>query len=102
MMRDDMETRLDHLFAAAREERPEPEEAERFFEARLMARIRERREARQPWYLMAWRCVPAFALLAAILTVLSLSSARSGSTDLFAAISSGQDDYVARSFISGE
>jgi hypothetical protein len=101
-MRDDMDTRVDQLFAAARSDRPDTTAAEEFFEVRVMARIREQREVRQPWYLMAWRCVPAFALLAAVLTIFSLSSAHTGSTDLFATISSGQDDLVARSFISGE
>lgn len=101
-MRDEMDTKLDQLFAAARDNAPDASPLEEHFETRLMARIRERRAGRTPWYLMAWRCVPVFALLAAVLTVAVLTGIQNGSTDLFAAISSGQDEVLARSFISGE
>ncbi len=101
-MRDEMDTKLDQLFAAARTEQPDTEHLEEHFETRLMARIRERRDIRTPWYLMAWRCVPIFALLAAIIAVVGLTGIQNGSADLFAVISSGQDEVLARSFISGE
>jgi hypothetical protein len=101
-MKNKREEHLDLLFAAVRSNRPDTTRGEEHFETRLMARIRERRAERSPWYLMAWRCVPAFALLAAIVTVIGLSAVPSGSSDLFAAISSGQDEVLARSFISGE
>jgi hypothetical protein len=101
-MRDDAEEKLERLFAAARSERSDTESAEKFFETRLMARLRECREKRRPWYELAWRSVPAFAMLAVILTVCSITIGRSLSTDLFAAISSGQEEYLAKSFMSGE
>ena len=101
-MKDEMDEKLDLLLAAARSERPDTARREEHFEIRLMARIRERRDSQVPWYLMAWRCIPVFALLAAILTVAGLTGIQSGSADLFASISSGQDEILARSFISGE
>jgi hypothetical protein len=101
-MRDDTEVRLEQLFAAARCEQSDTEAAEEFFEVRLMARIRECREARRPWYELAWRCVPAFALITVLLAVCSISIEHSPPTDLFASISSGQEDYLAKSFMSGE
>lgn len=100
-MRDNTEDRLERLFAAARNERSDTE-AEEFFETRLMARIRERQGAPKPWYELAWRCVPALALITVMLAVCSITFDRSVSTDLFTAISSGQEEYLANSFMSGE
>jgi len=101
-MRDEMDTKLDQLFAAVRSEQPDMARLEEHFETRLMARISERRDDRTPWYLMAWRFVPVFALLAAIMTVVGLTGIQNSSPDLFATISSGQDEILAKSFISGE
>jgi hypothetical protein len=102
MMRDDAEEKLVRLFAAARSDRGSTESAEEFFETRLMALLRERRETRSPWYEQAWRCVPAFALVTALFIVCSITIGQPVSSDLFAAITSGQDEYLAKSFMSGE
>lgn len=101
-MRDNGEERLERLFAAARSERPDTAAAEERFETRLMARIREQREQRVPWYLLAWRCVPVCAAVAALLAVVSLSLGQGDTGDLFAAISGGQEEYLAKSFLAGE
>jgi len=100
-MRDDMEDKLERLFAAARSEPGETETAEEFFEGRLMARLRERAEARRPWYALAWRCVPAFAVITVILAVCSITIGQPAPTDLFASIS-GQEEFLAKGFMSGE
>jgi len=101
-MRDDAEDRLERLFAAARSEPNDTEAVEEFFEGRLMARLRERREVRRPWYELAWRCVPAFAVITVILAVCSITIGQSVPTDLFAAISNGQEEYLAKSYLAGE
>jgi hypothetical protein len=101
-MRDNTEDRLERLFAAARSEPGETEAAEAFFEERLMARLRERAETRRPWYELAWRCVPAFAVFTVILAVCSITIGQPAPTDLFASISSGQEEYLAKSFMAGE
>lgn len=101
-MRDDAEDRLARLFEAARSERGDTEAAEEFFETRLMARIRERRDVRPPWYALAWRCIPALALVTVIVAVCSMTIERTTSTDLFASISAGQEEYLAKSFMAGE
>jgi hypothetical protein len=101
-MHDDIDKNLEKHFAAARSEQSDTEELQEFFEVRLMARLRERREAQRPWYELAWRCVPAFALITVIMAICSITIVRSASTDLFAAISSGQEEYLAKSFLSGE
>lgn len=101
-MRDNTDEKLECLFAAVRGEKPDIERQAECFETRVLARIRERQEKNIPWYLLAWRCVPAFALIAAILTIFSISYVPSGSSELFASISTGQEEYLAKSFMSGE
>jgi hypothetical protein len=101
-MRDDAEDRLERLFAAARSERSATGGTEEFFETRLMARIRERQSVRKPWYELAWRCVPALALITVILAIGSITINRPASSDPFAVISSGQEEFLAKSFMSGE
>jgi hypothetical protein len=101
-MNTDSDERLDRLFAAARAGRPDTSVQEANFETRLMARIRERREAMMPWYALVWRMIPAFAVIATIIAVCTVSFTPTGSQDLFAAITYGQDDSMARSFPTGE
>ena len=48
-METESEKRLNQLFAASRAERTETSALEEHFETRLMARIKERRSAQQPW-----------------------------------------------------
>jgi hypothetical protein len=101
-MDQNMDDRLDRLFAAARDEPGDTAGAEEFFETRLMARLRERREAQKPWYELAWRCVPAFGMVTVVMVVCSITIGWSAPTDLFAAISAPQEESLSGSFISGE
>jgi len=98
----DIEEKLDRLFAEARAWRPDTSAREMNFETRVMATIRERRGAGVPWYALVWRMVPAFAVIAAIATVCSMSFTPAPSGDLFAAITTGQDEYMTTSFLTGE
>jgi polyferredoxin len=61
-MNDDSDKRLDELFAAARAQTPDTSHVDYGFETRLLARIREEREA-APWYAFAWRLTPVFAAI---------------------------------------
>jgi hypothetical protein len=62
-MKDDVEIRLNILFATARSVRPNTSAAEEFFETRLMARIKEKREGRLSLISCGWRLVPAFLMV---------------------------------------
>lgn len=56
------DARLDALFAKARAHRPDTSAAEFAFETRLMARLRERREAAPAWEkIFSWRLLPFIA-----------------------------------------
>ncbi|HEX9080084.1 MAG TPA: hypothetical protein VF795_10875 [Desulfuromonadaceae bacterium] len=98
----DIEEKLDRLFADARSRRPDTSARELNFETRLMARIRERREAVTPWYTLVWRMIPAFAVVATVIAVCTASFQPAGSYDLFAAITNGHEEYLAQSFLTGE
>jgi len=101
-MKDNMDERLDRLFAAARNERAAVSQADDFFETRLLARIKEQRELAGPWYAAAWRLLPAFAAVAAMVMVCTLTFNPSRSSDMFAAITGGQDEIVGMSYLTGE
>jgi peptidoglycan/LPS O-acetylase OafA/YrhL len=101
-MKDNMDERLERLFAAARDERFDLSVDDGFFETRLMARIRERNGFAEPWYGAAWRLLPAFAAVAAMITVCTLTFSPSKSSDIFAAITIGQDEIAGLSYLSGE
>jgi hypothetical protein len=101
-MSDNADERLDRLFAAARNERMDTSAQEEHFETRLMARLRERRREGIPWYALIWRSVPVLAVLVVLIAVYSASYKPTASDDLFAAISSGQEDYLVQNVLTGE
>jgi len=101
-MNDNADERLDRLFAAARDARVDTSALEEHFETRLMARLRERQREGIPWYALMWRMVPAFAVMVVLIAVYSANYGSSSSGDLFAAIGSGQEEYVAGNVLSGE
>jgi hypothetical protein len=101
-MRDKADERLDQLFAAARAERIDTAALEEHFETRLLARIREQRSESIPWYALAWRMLPAFAIVAAAIIIGTFTFAPTRSNDLFAAISGDQDEMASSSYLIGE
>jgi hypothetical protein len=101
-MNDNADERLDRLFAAARTVPVDTFALEEHFETRLMARLGERRREGIPWYAVMWRMVPLFAGLVAVIAVYGTNFKPSFSGDLFAAISSGQEEYLAQNILTGE
>jgi hypothetical protein len=93
---------LDRLFAAARSDVVDSFTPEEHFETRLMARIAERREQRVPWFMSAWRMIPVFAVLTVLIAVCSITYTETQSDDLFASITSGQDELISSSVLEGE
>jgi hypothetical protein len=101
-MSDNGDERLDRLFAVARTTRVDTSVLEEHFETRLMARLRERRGAGIPWYALMWRMVPVFAVVVVLIAVYNTSLKPVSSDDLFAAISSGQEESLAQNVLAGE
>lgn len=100
-MNHNADERLDRLFAAARTVPVDTSALEEHFETRLMARLGERRREAIPWYAVMWRMVPLFAVLVAVIAVYG-NFGPSPSGDLFAAISSSQEEYLAQNILTGE
>lgn len=101
-MAEHTDKRLDRLFAAARAEQLDTAGMEEFFETRLLARIRESRESGGPWYAAAWRMLPAFAAIAAVVAIGTVTFHPSRSSDLFSALTGGQDEIVVASYLTRE
>jgi hypothetical protein len=101
-MEPESDKRLDRLFAAARADNSEATALEEHFETRLMARIRERRSVQQPWYALAWRMLPAYAGIMAIIAVCSFTFYPASSADIFSGLTGSQDDTAAISSLAGE
>lgn len=101
-MNDNSDHKLDRLFAAAREAEPDLSAKEEHFETRLIARIRERREKRQSWVSWSWRLVPLFTVVVVILGIAGVIMENAGPSDMFAAITNGQESYLVTSYLAGE
>jgi hypothetical protein len=93
---------LDRLFAAGRNDVVDTSTLEEHFETRLMARIAERCEGRSSWIFSAWRMIPVFAVLTAVIAVCSITFTETHPDELFAAITTGQEELMTRSFLAGE
>ncbi len=101
-MKDDAEKRLDSLFAAARSVRPDTSAAEEFFETRLAARIREKRESGKAWFSWVWRLAPAFAVVVLVLGIFTVLMDESQSPDIFSAIANDHAEYQVANYLGGE
>jgi hypothetical protein len=101
-MNDNNDKKLDSLFAAARSVSPDTSAREDFFETRVMARIREKRAARQPWFAWAWRLAPVFFVAVIVLGSANLMFDRNGSADIFSAIGNTNDEYQVVAYLEGD
>lgn len=97
-MKIDSDEKLDRLFAAARSAASDTSNQEQYFEVRVMAMISERQENRNSWPVLAWRMVPVFAAIVAILSILSMVIKPERSKDYFAAITNYHEEYLAQNF----
>lgn len=101
-MNDNTDDKLNKLFVAARSVRPDTGALEDFFETRLAARLREKRENRRLWYSWEWRLVPVFLVAVIILGSVSLIGDGNRSTDIFTAIANDQEDSQLVAYFGGE
>ena len=83
---DRRDVELDRYFALERQAPPDISGVERNFETRVMARIREAREA---WYALAWRLAPIFLALTILLAGWSLSYSPVRTADPVTMLASG-------------
>ena len=91
--------KLDKLFAAARDVKPDTARAEYGFETRLTAHLRAERQPAAPWYAFAWKLVPTFAALVVALGVWTFIDSNTG--DLQSAITGDHDETTLVAFFTG-
>jgi len=96
---DRRDAELDRLLDLARRDSPDISVVERNFETRVMARIREGRE---PWYAWAWRLVPVFLTLTALLVGWTLFFPSTGSEDPGTMLASGIQEVALVDYLTGE
>lgn len=101
-MKNEHDTLLDELFAAARPIKPDVVAViEDHFETRLMARIEERQSSRTLWSAWAWRLIPWFATIVLIVGIGGVIFDPMRSADLFAPFSNGYEEYQTTSMLAG-
>ena len=101
-MKNNVDDRLDRLFSSAREEILDTAALEEHFETRLMARIRELQTAPVPWYFLAWRAIPAFAAIAAAITISVCVFSSQPSNDMFADLVNDTEESQNLAYLIGE
>jgi len=99
---DPNEDKLDRLFAVARKAEPYKKEIEYGFETRLTAKIRAERERQTPFFLWAWRLIPAFVSLVIFLGIWTYESRYDHMTDLSAITGIGNEETTMVAFLAGE
>jgi hypothetical protein len=101
-MKDERDELLDGLFAEARASRSDTAAAEEGFEARLLARLDERRSSQRLWFVWSWRFVPLFTAVAIVIGVCGAYIDPARSSGLFAAFTNGYEEFQAASLLAGE
>jgi hypothetical protein len=101
-MNEDIDKKLDNLFATARRFRPNTSRLENQFEKRLMAIIQEKRPFLSSWFFWEVRLVPVFAVLVLILSVITVITDAHRSQDILLSIARNQEyQFIVRYLIGG-
>ncbi len=101
-MNDENDRQLDRLFETARSFRPDTATLEEYFETRLLARMDEElRSGQRGWSVWAWRLLPWFATIAVIVGIGSVACDPGRSSDLFATLTNGYEEYLVTSLLAG-
>ena len=93
--------RLDRLFAAARQSKPETARVEYGFEPRLLARLRAEREEPALWAAWTWRLIPAFAAVVLVLGIWNYTAPVAETSDPTAALADGSEQEMM-AYFTGE
>ena len=91
--------KLDQLFGAARQAKPDTARLEYAFETRLLARLRA---GEPPWFAFAWKLVPAFAAVVVALGVWLYLDPGTNGAGLREAIAGNADAALLVTKLSGE
>ena len=102
-MKDDKDNdRIERLFAAARKSHVYDAKLEYGFETRVMAKIREQRNAQQPFFSWAWRLIPAFVSAVLILGIWTYMAEHKQLLDLSSITGINNEETMLVAFLTGE
>lgn len=101
-MENEYDEQLDRLFLAARSRKPDTAAIEEYFETRLLARIEEQLSKQTLWFAWSWRLVPWFATIVIIVGIVTAIYNPLKSSDLFASLDNGDEEYMTASLLAGE
>lgn len=93
--------KLNRLFDAARQAKPDTARIELGFETRLLARLRGERERPALWAAWTWRLMPAFAAVALALGVWNYAAPVAEETDA-ATVLTGDSEQELVAYYTGE
>ena len=93
---------LNGLFKAARRVKPDTSRAEYGFETRLVARLRAERERSAPWQAVAWRLMPAFAVIVVAAGLWMVAAPSSSRTDIRSAIADDEGERTLVTYFTGD
>jgi len=93
---------LDKLFSKARTAKSDTSRAEYGFETRLMTRLHADRGQATPWFVLAWRLIPLFAVIVIALGAWNYSALNAVSADLHTALVGDSDESALVTYFTGE
>lgn len=102
MGNDPSDAKLDRLFAAARKAELYTADKEYGFEARVMTKIRGKREGLMPFGFWAWRLIPVLVSLVILMGILMYASEPRYTIDLNAMTGTANEEAVLTAFLTGE
>ena len=101
-MENEYDELLERMFLAARSRKPDTATVEEYFETRLLARIEEQRSKQTLWNAWSWRLVPWFATVVIIIGIVSAIYNPLRSSDLFASLDNGDEEFMTASLLAGD
>jgi hypothetical protein len=102
METDPSDKKLERLFAAARKAELYEVQREYGFEARVIAKIRSRREGLIPFFSIAWRLIPVFVSLVILLGIWTYATEPRSMIDLSAITKIGNEEAMLTASLAGE
>ena len=102
MENDKHDERIDRLFAEARKSQPYESNLEYGFEARVLVKLREQRGAQKPFFLWAWRLIPAMVAVVMMLSAWTYLTEQGQLIGLSSIAGIGNEETMLVASLTGE
>ena len=101
-MENDRDDDIERLFAVARRSQPYDAQLEYGFETRVMAKIKDRRDSQKPFFLWAWRLIPALVTVVLMLGIWTYISEQRQFTGLSSIAGINNEETMLVASLTGE